>query len=92
MVAPELAKERAAIEQLRKEMPADPTTLVMQERPPENPRPTFIHNRGEYLQPTDRVQPAVLSILPPLPKDVARQPAGSGPLAGLARQPAVRRG
>ena len=27
MVAPELAKERAAIEQLRKEMPADPTTL-----------------------------------------------------------------
>ena len=70
MVAPELAKERAAIEQLRKEMPPDPTTLVMQERPPDNPRPTFIHNRGEYLQPTDRVQPAVLSILPPLPKDV----------------------
>ena len=51
-------------------MPPDPTTLVMQERPPDNPRPTFIHNRGEYLQPTDRVQPAVLSILPPLPKDV----------------------
>ena len=69
MVAPELAKERAAIEQLRKQMPANPTTLVFQERPPENPRPTFIHNRGEYLQPTDRVQPAVLSILPPLPKD-----------------------
>ena len=52
-------------------MPANPTTLVMHERPPDNPRPTFIHNRGEYLQPTDRVQPAVLSILPPLPKDVA---------------------
>ena len=70
LVAPELAKERAAIEQLRKGMPSGPTTLVMQERPPDNPRPTFIHNRGEYLQPTDRVQPAVLSILPPLPKDV----------------------
>jgi len=70
MVAPELAKERAAIEQLRKEMPADPTTLVLQERPPEDPRPTFVHNRGEYLQPTERVEPAVLSILPQLPKNV----------------------
>jgi hypothetical protein len=71
MVAPELAKERAAIEQLRKGMPPFPTTLVMKERPPENPRPTFMRNRGEYLQPTDRVQPAVLSILPSLPKDAA---------------------
>ena len=71
MIAPELAKERAAIEQLRKSMPTAPTTLVLQERPPNNPRPTFIHNRGEYLQPTDRVQPGVLSILPPLPRDVA---------------------
>jgi hypothetical protein len=43
--------------------------LVLRERPPEGPRPTFIHNRGEYLQPTERVEPAVLSILPPLPKD-----------------------
>jgi Protein of unknown function (DUF1553)/Protein of unknown function (DUF1549)/Planctomycete cytochrome C len=69
MVAPELAKEQAAIEQLRKKMPANPTTLVFEERPPDNPRPTFIRNRGEYLQPTDRVPPAVLSILPSLPKD-----------------------
>jgi Protein of unknown function (DUF1553)/Protein of unknown function (DUF1549)/Planctomycete cytochrome C len=70
MIAPELAKERAAIEELRKGMPSSPTTLILQERPADNPRPSFIHNRGEYLQPTDRVQPAVLSILPPLPKDV----------------------
>ncbi len=70
MIAPELAQERAAIEQVRKLMPVDPTTLILQERPPDNPRATFIHNRGEYLQPTERVQPAVLSILPPLPKDV----------------------
>jgi hypothetical protein len=69
IVAPELAKERAAIEQLRKEMPSYSTTLVLQERPADNPRPTFIHNRGEYLQPTEKVQPAVLSILPPLPND-----------------------
>jgi len=70
MVAPELAKERAAIEQLRKDMPPYPTALVLQERPPEDPRPTFVHNRGEYLQPTERVEPAVLSILPHLPKNV----------------------
>jgi hypothetical protein len=69
MVAPELATARATIDQLRKSMPASLTTLVMTERPPENPRPTFLHNRGEYLQPTDRVNPAVLSILPPLPKE-----------------------
>ena len=71
-VAPELAKEREAIEALRKTMPNRLTTLVMQERPTSNPRPTFVHNRGEYLQPTDRVEPAVLSILPQLPKDGPR--------------------
>ena len=71
MVAPELAKERDGDRPASQQRPAAvPTTLVMQERPPDNPRPTFMHNRGEFLQPTDRVQPAVLSILPPLPKDV----------------------
>jgi Protein of unknown function (DUF1549)/Protein of unknown function (DUF1553)/Planctomycete cytochrome C len=70
MVAPELAKEREAIEQLRRELPSPVTTLVMQERPPDGQRATFIHNRGEFLQPTERVSPAVLSVLPPLPKDV----------------------
>src|SRR3712207_8221813 len=35
---PELAKEAAEIQALRRR-PASPTTLVMQERPPENPRP-----------------------------------------------------
>ena len=28
-----------------------PTTLVMRERPADNPRPTFRHHRGEFLQP-----------------------------------------
>ncbi len=64
--APELTKERQAIDQLRKQIPAFPTTLVMHERPPENPRPTFIHNRGEYMQPTEKVEPGGLSMLPPL--------------------------
>jgi hypothetical protein len=66
-VAPELAGERAAIHKLREQMPAYPTTLVMKERPANNPRPTFRHNRGEFLQPQERVEPDVLSALPPLP-------------------------
>src|SRR5262249_25293614 len=49
LTAPELAKERAAIEQLRKQLPTEPTTLVFAERPANNPRPTFLHNRGEFL-------------------------------------------
>jgi hypothetical protein len=89
-VAPELAKERSEIEKLEKEIPRDATTLVMQERPAQNPRPTFVHNRGEFLQPTERVEPAVLSMLPPMPSDVPRNRlglarwlvSGSNPLTG----------
>src|SRR5262249_28001625 len=64
-VAPELAGERAEIQKLRDQLPAFPTTLVMAERPVNNPRPTFIHRRGEFLQPMEKVQPGGLSILPP---------------------------
>ncbi len=64
--SPELAAARQEIDKLRQ--PASTlTTLVLQERPPENPRPTFIHNRGEFTQPTDQVSPGVLSVLNPLP-------------------------
>jgi hypothetical protein len=66
---PELAKERAEIDRLRKSMPALPTTLVMQERPAGHARATFLHNRGEFLQPTVRVEPGIPEFLPPLPKD-----------------------
>ena len=71
-VAPELAPEHAKIERLRKQLPAYPTTLVMQEHSPDHPRPTFLHHRGEYLQPGEKVEPGVLSILPPLPPNAPR--------------------
>jgi hypothetical protein len=74
--APELAKERTEIDRLRRQMPAYPTALVMAERPPENPRPTFLHNRGEFLQPKERVEPEVFAVLPPLPKDAPRNRLG----------------
>lgn len=66
LTAPELTAAAKEIRELR-QPPKYPTTLVFRERPPQNPRATFVYNRGEYLQPTDRVEPAVLSVLNPLP-------------------------
>jgi hypothetical protein len=69
--APELSDATKEIRNLQR--PASwQTTLVMRERPPENPRPTFIHNRGEFTQPTEKVEPGVLSMLSPLPADAPR--------------------
>ncbi len=68
LAQPEFAKAREEIERLRKP-PTHTTTLVLRERPPGNTRPTFLHKRGEYLQPTDRVEPSVLAAVAPFPKD-----------------------
>ena len=68
---PELKDEAAKLRSLRQ--PAQPPiTLGFRERPPENPRPTFIRNRGEYLQPTDPVTPGVPTFLNPLAADAKR--------------------
>lgn len=71
-IAPDLKAQRKEIEELRKQLPAYPTTLVMQERPANNPRATFIRKRGEFLQPTEQVEPNTPSFLPALPAGVAR--------------------
>ncbi len=63
-VAPELAAAREDIAKIRRELPAYPTTLVMAERPEHNPRATHVRHRGEFLQPTLRVEaglPAVFA-------------------------------
>ena len=62
---PELKDEASRIRTLRKPV-QPPATLGFRERPPENPRPTFIHNRGEYLQPTEPVTPGVPAFLNPI--------------------------
>jgi hypothetical protein len=90
-VAPELAAERAAIDKLRAQRPAYPTTLVMAERPPENPRPTFLHNRGEFLQPTERVEPAIPAVLPPLSKNLPANRLGFASWLVSAENPLVGR-
>ena len=75
--APELAKQAQQIRDLRKP-PEAITTLVFRERPAENPRPTFRHHRGEYLQPREPMTAHVPAFLPGLPAD---QPANRLALA-----------
>jgi hypothetical protein len=75
-VAPELAAVHKEMDALRASRPAFTTTLVMKERPGDNPRPTHIHHRGEFLQAKERVEPAVLSALHPLPADAPRNRLG----------------
>ena len=45
------------------------TTMVMDVAA--NPRETFILNRGDYAQPTEKVQPGTLAVLPAFPADAA---------------------
>ncbi|MCA9177103.1 MAG: PSD1 domain-containing protein [Planctomycetales bacterium] len=59
LVAPELAAARKPIDKLRDSLPSLPSTMVMQERPDDNPRPTHRHHRGEYLSPREPVTPAL---------------------------------
>jgi hypothetical protein len=73
--SPELAEQVERIRELLRR-PEYPTTLVMSERPPENPRPTFIHHRGEYLSPTERVEPGTPSALHPFPAELPRNRRG----------------
>ena len=68
MQAAELKAQVDQIRQLRRR-PGATATLVMQERPTENPRPTFVHHRGEFLQPKAPVSTGVPAFLPQLPTD-----------------------
>lgn len=68
--APELNNARAEIDALRRSEPAYANTLVFQERPADNPRATYRHNRGEFTQPQEAVKPGVPSFLNPLPAGV----------------------
>jgi len=64
--SPELAKPAAKIQQLLRK-PSLNTSLVMQERPSENQRPTYRHHRGEFLQtrePVESLTPAALHAFP----------------------------
>ncbi len=62
--APELAAHTARIRNLQKP-PGGTPTLVMRERPPSHPRPTFLHHRGEFTQPKEKVAPRLPEAIAP---------------------------
>jgi len=73
--APQLAEQTKQIRQLRNR-PAGVSALVLQERPAESPRPTFVHHRGEYLSTTDEVTAGTPEALHPFPSDAPRNRLG----------------
>ena len=77
-IAPETAQARKAINKLRKQLPRFPITMVMRERQDNNPRKTFRHHRGEYLNPREQVTPGIPAVLGTLP---SKQPANRRTLA-----------
>ena len=62
-VTPLLAEARKPIEALRKRLPQYPATMVMSERPNDNPRITHRHHRGEFLSPRETVEPGIVEFL-----------------------------
>jgi hypothetical protein len=66
--APQVAKYAEKIRQLKRR-PASIEIPVLAERPAANPRPTHLHNRGEYLQPKDLIEAGVPAALHQFPED-----------------------
>ncbi len=60
----EVARLQKSIADLKKSFP---TSMVMGQM--EHPRDTFVLTRGQYNQPTEKVEPGVPASLPPLPRD-----------------------
>ena len=69
--ASQLAEHTKNIRGLRRR-PASIEVPVLAERPSENPRPTFLHNRGEYLQPKGRIDARVPEALHSFPRDAPK--------------------
>lgn len=59
---PELAGARREIDALRRRLPQLPVTMVLRERPADNPRATHRHHRGEYLSPREAVDPGIPAV------------------------------
>lgn len=69
MTSPSMSESKRAMEQLRKLQSARHETLVMEERPADNSRPTHRHHRGEWLNPREIVTGDVPACFPSLPDD-----------------------
>ncbi len=73
--APELGKQSEQIRRLLSPVEST-TTLVMRERPPENPRPTYRHHRGEYLQAKEQLDSGTPEFLHEWPEEFPRSRLG----------------
>lgn len=69
--APEVSEQIKEIERLETLEQRGLASLVLRERPADNPRRTHRHHRGEFLSPEELVTPAVPAFLPQLPADAA---------------------
>jgi len=67
--APEVSDRVKEIERLEASLRSGLSSLVLQERPADNPRKTHRHHRGEFTQAEEEVSPAVPGFLPQLPAD-----------------------
>ena len=57
------SNELSELHALRKQLPHSRRSLVMQERPADNPRATYLRHRGEYTSPKHEVDPKIPEIL-----------------------------
>ena len=90
MLTPELAEASKQLRNLRRPAGGQ-TTLVMTERPAAHPRQTFLHKRGEYLQPAEKVQPGVPGFLPALPTSAPSNRLGFAQWLFLPENPLTAR-
>jgi hypothetical protein len=88
---PALSARRKGLQAKREREPKLPTTLVFSERPADNPRPTFVHKRGDFLRPTERVAAQIPSIFGPLPPEFPRNRLGLARWLVDGRNPLVGR-
>jgi hypothetical protein len=88
--ASDYAQARRHIKKLRDQLPPFPTTLVMTERVAGHERHTFVHHRGQFLEPEGEVTPGTPAFLPPFPESAPRNRlalakwlvSGTNPLTG----------
>jgi hypothetical protein len=59
---PRWQKQRKPLEDLKRRIPRLGNTLVMQERPVDNPRPIYLRHRGEYISPKHQVSPSIPAV------------------------------
>lgn len=70
---PRWKTQQQALEKIRNQLPRPDHSLVMMERPADNPRPTYLRHRGEYLSPRNLIEPGLPKVFRdpafPEPKD-----------------------